>query len=85
MDITVADFEGPNFSKPKFFFFKKFFEKKNFHFQIFLPLKSVTVMSIYGHYRDRFSTLLFMALYDLYFQIYRELTVVKYAQIAKVA
>jgi len=42
-------------------------------------------MSIYGHYRDRFSTLTFMGLYDLYFQIYRELTVVKYAQIAKVA
>jgi len=46
---------------------KKFFEKKNFGFEKLGPSKSATVMSIYGHYRSKFSTQFFMALYGLYF------------------
>jgi len=61
----------------KIFFFEKFFEKKNFGFEKSGPSKFATVMSIYGHYRSKFSTKFIMALYGLYFQIYRELTVVK--------
>jgi hypothetical protein len=61
----------------KIFFFEKFFEKKNFGFEKLGPSKSATVMSIYGHYRSRFSTLLFMPLYALYFAICRELAAVK--------